>query len=403
MGSEHLVCTECGLEIESREIMFLGHDFSEWTVTKAASETEEGSQERVCSRCNAIETQSIPMLGHVHSIVAVPDRVSCTEDGCIAHYQCTGCNRVFLDEAGEVEISAEDIVIPALEHDWDEPSYTWNDAHTAVTARSVCRRDAEHILSETVVVTAEVTTPATCTEMGETTYTSGAFENEAFTVQTKTLTDVEALGHDWGEVAYVWNDDNTAVTATRVCAHDPAHVETETVVVTAEVTTPATCTEMGETTYTSAAFTNPAFEAQTTVLTNIPKLAHSWLGVDSVAASGKTDGLRGGVVCEVCGEVQTANRTVHAVKVLTLPAVMRTIEDEAFAGIAAEQVTIPEGARSIGSRAFADCDSLLLVVIPASVTSIADDAFENSDVAVICPEGSYAASWCDTHEIAHNP
>jgi hypothetical protein len=37
---------------------------------------------------------------------------------------------VFLDEAGEVEISAEDIVIPALEHDWDEPSYTWNDAHT---------------------------------------------------------------------------------------------------------------------------------------------------------------------------------------------------------------------------------------------------------------------------------
>jgi hypothetical protein len=60
-------------------------------------------------------------------------------------------------------------------------------------------------------VTAEVTTPATCTEMGETTYTSGAFENEAFTVQTKTLTDVEALGHDWGEVAYVWNDDNTAV------------------------------------------------------------------------------------------------------------------------------------------------------------------------------------------------
>ena len=72
-------------------------------------------------------------------------------------------------------------------------------------------------------------------------------------------------------------------------------------------------------------------------------------------------------------------------------------------GVDAQQITLPSGLRAIGSRAFAGCGSLLIAVFPASVDSIADDAFDGSDVAVICPDGCYAAEWCDGHHIPHNP
>ena len=35
--------------------------------------------------------------------------------------------------------------------------------------------------------------------------------------------------HNWGPVEYVWADDLSTCTATRTCALDPAHVQTETV------------------------------------------------------------------------------------------------------------------------------------------------------------------------------
>jgi hypothetical protein len=120
-----------------------------------------------------------------------------------------------------------------------------------------------------------VTTDATCTDKGETVYTSAAFENEAFEVQTKTV-EIDALGHDWGETSYVWNSDFSEVTATRTCKRDAAHTETETVSATGEQTKAPTCTEKGETTYTSAAFKNTDFEVQTKTVDNIAALDHNW-------------------------------------------------------------------------------------------------------------------------------
>ena len=82
---------------------------------------------------------------------------------------------------------------------------------------------------------------------------------------------IPATGHAWGEPTYVWAGDNTSVTASRVCANDASHVETETVRTTSEVTKPATYTEPGETTYT-ATFANPAFETQIKTVEDIPIL-----------------------------------------------------------------------------------------------------------------------------------
>ena len=130
---------------------------------------------------------------------------------------------------------------------------------------------------------------------------------------------------------------------------------------------------------------------------------HTWTHGPSTAAAESTDGVRGGIFCSVCRAVQEADRAVSAQKVLKLPAMAKQIEAEAFMGISAQQVVIPAGTLSLGGRAFADCGSLLIAVIPASVNGIAENAFAGTDIAVICPADSYAAAWCDSHHIPHNP
>lgn len=67
--------------------------------------------------------------------------------------------------------------------------------------------------------------------------------------------------HAWGEPEYIWSEDNSEVTASRVCANDEEHIEAETVKTTSEVTKEATGTEDGTMTFT-AEFTNPVFDTQ---------------------------------------------------------------------------------------------------------------------------------------------
>ena len=108
----------------------------------------------------------------------------------------------------------------------------------------------DHIWDEGTVID-----EATCTENGSKKYTCTVCE------ATRTE-EIDVLGHDWDEPTYEWSDDNSKVTATRICKRDSSHIETETVDTTSEVTKEATETEKGEMTYT-AVFDNPAFAEQT--------------------------------------------------------------------------------------------------------------------------------------------
>lgn len=77
--------------------------------------------------------------------------------------------------------------------------------------------------------------------------------------------------------------------------------------------------------------------------------------------------------------------------VLTLPAGVTRIDDEAFSGIDAEQVIIPDGTIRIGSGAFSKCEHPVAVILPDSVEEIAENAFEDcANVVFVCSETSYA-------------
>lgn len=113
-------------------------------------------------------------------------------------------------------------------HSWELPTYEWAEDYSAVTATRVSQLDDSVIETETVETTSEITTPATCEEKGEMTYTA-EFENPAFEAQTKTV-EIAALGHAYGEPTWTWTgndaDGYTAATAAFTCAHDDTHVQT---------------------------------------------------------------------------------------------------------------------------------------------------------------------------------
>ena len=105
---------------------------------------------------------------------------------------CTGVGeKTFTCSCGETKTEE----IPALGHDWGEPTYTWAEDNSSCTASRTCKRDASHNESETVKPEEKVTKEATCTEKGEKSLTA-TFTDSAYAKQTKTA-EIPALGHEY--------------------------------------------------------------------------------------------------------------------------------------------------------------------------------------------------------------
>ncbi len=228
----HWECEVCGklfsdangtTEITEASIIIApkGHTWGDWEITKPATSTETGTKTRTCSVCNATETQDIPVLGHTHTMKAHKAvAATCTENGAKAYWECTSCNKLFLDENGTTETTLADTVITAK-------------GHTPETDAAVA---------------------ATCTKGGK---TEGSHCSVCGTVLKK-QEDVAAAGHKWGD----WETTKTATETEdgekeRTCS---ACNETETQVIPAtghtcdwgewEITTEPTLTETGKATHT---------------------------------------------------------------------------------------------------------------------------------------------------------
>ena len=172
-----------------------------------------------------------------------------------------------------------------LIHNWGE----WQTIEEATFAKEgtkqrTCANDSSHIETETIakldksLLEKYEAKAATCEKAGNNEYYSYNGKYYSDSEGTQEIQEnswvIEALGHDWGEATYTWNEDKTECTAGRVCTRDASHKETETVKTTNSVTKEVTCEEVGERTYT-AIFINKAF-AQKTKTEEIQALGHDY-------------------------------------------------------------------------------------------------------------------------------
>lgn len=81
---------------------------------------------------------------------------------------------------------------------------------------------------------------------------------------------------------------------------------------------------------------------------------------------------------------------------MILPRGLRIIEEEAFSGISARRIVVPDGCTEIRKKAFSFCADLEVLELPASIKSIDDTMMYGSEgVMILAPKGSYALKWAE--------
>ncbi len=172
------------------------HTFVEWTVTKEATETQEGEKERTCSVCKYVEKETIARLEHVHTFGEwiVTKEATEIEDGELER-TCSTCGTV------------EKTYIVALNHkhkfatEWtsDETNH-W---HIAICGHTEVSEKDTHKWVEEIIKAAK------CTEDGE--------KNLVCSVCERTKTEViPATGHSF---AAEWESDATYHWHVATCEH----------------------------------------------------------------------------------------------------------------------------------------------------------------------------------------
>ena len=88
-------------------------------------------------------------------------------------------------------------------------------------------------------------------------------------------------------------------------------------------------------------------------------------------------------------------------QVLTLPAALNDVEEEAFAGVGAQVIVIPSTVEFVQDRAFADCPNLLMVEIEDGAQGIAYSAFEGSGAFMVYgTPGSDGENYANSNDLA---
>lgn len=217
--------------------------------------------------------------------------------------------RIYCSTCGE--ILTEGHVIPLKEHDWDQGtvviSPTCEDAGKKVVTCKVCGISNEEEIPSSGHT--EETIPAsepTCTE-------NGLSEGKKCSVCGEILEEqheIPALGHEWSDPIYSWSEDSRTATALRICSHNQAHEESETVNISYTELEKASCTEAGSGIYT-ASFENEAFTDQTREV-SLPPNGHKEEMLKGKTPTCTEKGLSDGKICSVCGVVLEPQKEIPA-------------------------------------------------------------------------------------------
>ncbi len=235
----------------------------------------------VCERCNS--THALPDDDNAVEIEEIPVYPADCESNRVSVFAASATY-----EGYSFSTATDEITVPnsALGHSYAFVNWDWSEDLASASANFRCTREG---CTHTTLVTDPETEIVTVREEDceyDRVIQYKAEVSLALTLNAEptTFTDLSAeftventkTAHNWGEVTYDWNEDHTAVTATRICANYPEqHIETETVSATYAVVTAAQCESEGLGRYTSAAFENPAFSVQTFEVT-LSQLGHEF-------------------------------------------------------------------------------------------------------------------------------
>ena len=200
-GYTKYIC-DCGKSFVTNETA-LGHDFGEWETVAEPDCTHEGKRQRVCTRCEETEQETIPAKGHT-PVTEPAIAATCTASGWTEHIYCSVCEEVLEPYQEE---------IPALGHNWGEwVTVTEPDCTHEGKRQRVCARCEE---AEQETIPAKGHTPVTDPAIAATCTASGWTEHIYCSVCEEVLEpyqeEIPALGHNWGE----WE-----TVAERDCTHE---------------------------------------------------------------------------------------------------------------------------------------------------------------------------------------
>lgn len=107
---------------------------------------DESIKEKIVAKETSAEEVKISKKDHTPTQIAAK-AATCTETGIKEHYKCSVCGKLFSDSDGKIEIA--DTTIPALGHDYGDPTWNWCGVSSA-TATFKCTRCGE---SQTIPAT----------------------------------------------------------------------------------------------------------------------------------------------------------------------------------------------------------------------------------------------------------
>ena len=127
---------------------------------------------------------------------------TCTEAGSIEYWYIESYDLYYADEACETEITAEDIVVPALGHSFGEPEWAWAEDYSSATATFTCS-----VCGEEQTVTATITsqtTEATYETAGSTVYTAAVTFGGGSYSDTRSVAIPRLIRTGWQKIDGVW-------------------------------------------------------------------------------------------------------------------------------------------------------------------------------------------------------
>ena len=128
------------------------HTWGEWVVTEEPTCEGEGSRTRTCTKCDKVQTETMPALGHDYQITVQP--ATCEDDG-ITTYVCSRDSDHNYSETIQAKGHVEG---PVVIENYDDPDYNHAGGYDEVVYCTVCGEELSrnHVTLAQLIKTTQI-------------------------------------------------------------------------------------------------------------------------------------------------------------------------------------------------------------------------------------------------------